>query len=223
MGIGDQTCKIVCTQKMDVVQIMHKTGSCIPTCRANMHGKRFETHTKDLKPIQKIIDPAVPHLLVLSKNFPRALLYGPMQYAGLGIPPLHCEQIADQVTYFFHHMWCKDQVGFKMRCSVGYAQLETEMGTNIFQLDYETCGYLTTKSLITHMWKETSKIDITFAPAVNEGWVPLIQHEQDDYLMELVISFYTKKDAIEINSCRMFLNAVMILDVTAYDGLQIHP
>ena len=59
---------------------------------------------KDLAIIQTIVDQEILHSQNLSTSFPRAVLIGPIEFGGLGIPSLHSKTLATKIIYFLHHM-----------------------------------------------------------------------------------------------------------------------
>ena len=70
--------------------------------------------TKDLSSIQKILDKEILHSQNLNASFPRAVMRGPLELGGLGIPDLHSENLSDKIIYFLHHIRLDDDVGHKL-------------------------------------------------------------------------------------------------------------
>jgi len=74
----------------------------------------FPTHqcsTTDLAPIQKIIDWEILYTQNLNASF-LAVMRGPLEFGGLGIPDLHSENLSKNVIYLLHHICRDDNVIF---------------------------------------------------------------------------------------------------------------
>ena len=177
---------------------------------------------KDLAPIQKIIDREIIHSQHLNISFPRAVLRGPLEYGGLGIPSLHSENLAEKIVYFIHHIRRNDAAGHKLRCSLGHLQLEIGIGENILMTNFEDLGFLATECFITDLWRECSNINITLHGTEQVIWVPKLQSVNDQYLMDLAAKHFSKKQLVHINMCRMFTKTVSVSDLTTHDGDNVH-
>ena len=53
-------------------------------------------------------------------------------------------------------------------------------------------------------------------------WVPNLQCQNDQYIMDLAAQHLTKKQLLHINMCRMVVQTVTILDLATHDGRIIH-
>jgi hypothetical protein len=177
----------------------------------------------DLSPIQNILDREILHSQSLNSSFPRAVLHGPTKYGGLGIASIHSESLSDKVLYFLHHIRRDDTVGHKLRCSLGTLQIEIGIGQHILQTDHNNLGFLATNSFITDIWRECSKIGISFRGNAATLWIPPLQSDNDQYIMDIASKHCSKKQLVHINICRLFTNAITISDLTFHDGQTIHP
>lgn len=82
----------------------------------------------DLSPIQKEVDQIVCHSLGLNEHFRRAVLHGPVERGGMGVPTLWAEALADKVVYFLHHVRRQDEVGKQLGLSMALTQVELGVG-----------------------------------------------------------------------------------------------
>jgi len=53
-------------------------------------------------------------------------------------------------------------------------------------------------------------------------WVPQLQSDKDEFLMDAAAKHFTKKQLIHINLCQIFLQVLTISDLTYHDGKTIH-
>ena len=178
---------------------------------------------EDLKCTQVVMDQIACHALGLNEHFPRALLHGPVALGGVGVPTLWAESLAEKLSYFVHHMRVRDDVGKQLQVSTAIAQLEVGTGVPFFQLPHEKWGHLATLSWVVHLWQSCSRVAIDVKAAAGQHWVPPLQTENDDYIMERVMRRYSRKVSIKLNHCRRYLQLVTTSDLFLHDGRRIHP
>ena len=178
---------------------------------------------EDLQPTQRVLDSIACHALGLNEHFPRALLHGPTDLGGLGVPSAWAETLAEKLAYFVHHVRIDDDVGQQFKVSVAIAQLEVGVGTPFFQLPFERWGHLVTKSWVVHLWQSCSRVGLDIQAAASSHWVPPLQTEFDEYIMDRAMRRYSRKATIKINHCRRYLRLATISDLFLHDGRRFHP
>jgi len=67
-----------------------------------------------------------------------------------------------KIVCFLHHIHRDDDVGHKLRCSLGNLDPKVSIGTNILETKYNDLGFLATESFITDIWRECTNLDIAF-------------------------------------------------------------
>jgi hypothetical protein len=88
------------------------------------------------------------------RTFPRALVYGPIEYQGLGIPDLYTSQGISHIERILKHSHLDDDItGQFIRASV--EQLKLEIGCNgpTLSLPHEDFAKLATNCWIRQTWQ----------------------------------------------------------------------
>ena len=142
--------------------------------------------SEDLEPIQAEVDRMVCHALGLNEHFPRALLHGPVEYGGMGVPTLWAEALADKIVYFLHHLRRRDEVGKQLELSMALTQVELGSGVPFLDLQYSDWGHLVTPTWVVHLWKTCSRVGVQLRSGTEVQWVPPLQTENDRYIMDVV-------------------------------------
>jgi len=93
--------------------------------------------SRDLLPIQRVVNREILHSQNLNQTFPKAVLYGMTELGGLVIPTHHAENIAEKVIYILHHFQRNDEVGYKLQCSLWVAQMEVGIRDPILTTKYD--------------------------------------------------------------------------------------
>jgi hypothetical protein len=148
----------------------------------------------------------------IARTFPRGLVYGPIEYQGLGIPNLYISQGISHIERILKYSHLDDDItGQLIRASV--EQLKLEIGCNgpTLSLPYVHFSKLATKCWIRQTWQfmdayqiriEDTSPDFSLSRANDELLIPLF-HEtgiRDDQLHRL-------------NLCRLFLQVLTISDI----------
>ena len=96
-------------------------------------------------------------------------------------------------------------------------------GTPFFQLSFEIWGHIVTKSWVSHLWNSCSQTGIDVKAVAGKHWTPRLQTELDDYIMDRVMRWYSKRVSIKLNHCRRYLQVVTTSGLFLHDGLRFHP
>ena len=158
------------------------------------------------------------HSCGLNKHFPRAVLYGPLRYGGLGTAPLHSKCIADKLLYFLHHSYLQEETGSQMNISMGYTQLECGCDTPFFEQLHDDWGPLCMETWITHLWAENNKKNIILRSGMGNYRTPKLQREWDYFLMDFAMKWYEGNELWAINNCCISLPVITLADITSLDG-----
>ena len=197
-------------------------NSCIkPAVLYPMMGQQIDAEA--LASVQTKVDEMLCHALGLNSHFPRAVLHGPVELGGMGVPPLWVESLTEKLSYFFHHTRIADTVGQELKTSVAILQLELGCGVSFFELPFETWGRLATPCWVANLWKLCSRIGLQLRAAENIHWIPPLQSTGDKYIMDLVVDKMPRKQWCRLNYCRRFLQVVSVADLFLHDGSGIHP
>ena len=153
------------------------------------------------------------------KNYPKAVVYGPVFKGGLNMVDLTIEDGVRGITHFLHHMYSKDSIAKLIHISLQIMQLEADRGQDLFMdssiyISYVTPTWIT--NLRSFMEQHNLRIRL------KDPWKLTLQCENDQFIMEM---FTVKKISsfklFHLNCCRMYLNVLTLADITTADGLSI--
>jgi hypothetical protein len=148
-------------------------------------------------------------------NFPRALVYSSLKYAGLGIQHLHTIQEITRLKDILQHNYANTITGHLYRTSLEYLILELGMGTSLHQVDYERFNGLVTNSLVKSTWEFINHHKITL---VHDIVVP--QNMTGGVLLMPILcqKDLQPQELKAINQCRLYLNAYYLSDIATASG-----
>jgi hypothetical protein len=175
----------------------------------------------DLQSIQKPVDVEILHILGLNEHFPRAVLRAPLLFGGLGCTTIHGQHIIDKLVLFVHHIRENSRIAEVLLTSMSITQLECGTANPFFDLDPAIWSPLVTPTWITHLWCEckTANVDVKFFSDL--FWTPAPTRQNDICIMDIASTMYSGRDLIQINQCRIFLQATYFSDITSVDGKRI--
>jgi ribonuclease HI len=184
---------------------------------ANSHFTERELATVQRKAMTRII-PKCGY----NRNMKKEILFGPLKYGGANFRHLYDQQGLGQITLFLSHWRQNTETGKLLKTAVAWAQYATGMGTPIFDHTTRHIPHLESKwiaSLRVYLGK--SQVSLTFEPL----GIPQLERAHDGYLMEWIIqsNWFTEKEIVSLNYCRLFLNVVTLSDMTNAIGDAIDP
>lgn len=154
-------------------------------------------------------------------NTHRAIIYGPQQIGGAGFRHLNVEQGVLQVAFFLRHIREKSQLGQLFRCIISWLQLSIGVSFSVFASPQVILPHMEAKWLAPmHNFLAEQNLSIQ----LDHGGVPLIQQENDSYIMDFILAsnHYSPAEIRRLNYCRIYLNVVTISDLTMPDGVNIN-
>lgn len=105
-----------------------------------------------------------------------------------------------------HHMRVGDDVGRQLSVSAAITQLEVRVRTPFCELSFDIWGFLATPYWLWHLWQFCSRVAIDLQPAAGKHWVPLLQTEADEHVMDQyesgILIRHTSSSTIVDDSCR---------------------
>ena len=145
------------------------------------------------------------------KNFPRAILYGPLAYQGIGIKNLFFLQGIIHIITFLNEVACNSSTGELLRSNAEFFRVEIGIPFSLTSTKYNKKTYASymPSSWYKNLWKFMSnplfKLDIT----EDYDDIPLI-HQKDKYLMiAFVEGEFRNADLKALNFVRKFLQALL--------------
>jgi hypothetical protein len=108
------------------------------------------------KECEMIMSPAINQALVLMgfcRHFPRAVVFAPQKYLGLGIQHIHTMQEILRLQDIINHTLKATFTGQLHRASLEHLIIEVGVGTTVLEQPNISLSPLVTPSLIKHTWK----------------------------------------------------------------------
>jgi hypothetical protein len=115
------------------------------------------------------------------RSMPRAVVWGPLRYQGLGIRHLYTTQGVEHLLAILRHATRDTLTGQLLRTSMEEMQLETGVSQSFLSYSFDAYGYMATRSWIASTWKFLSDSDITLIDPFTK---PQAACDNDAFLME---------------------------------------
>jgi len=142
----------------------------------------------ELQPIQQKVDQEVLHILGLNEHFPRAVLYAPHLFGGLGCAAIHAQHVVEKLILFVHHIREQGQIRETLLTSMSFTQLECGVATPFFSLLEEPWGPLVTSTWSSRLWQECISKGIEIRFHTELFWTPKAVREHDVCIMDVAAS-----------------------------------
>jgi hypothetical protein len=150
-------------------------------------------------------------------KMPRDVTNGPQRYGGLGMRPLWVEQLVSQTQTVIKHIRCPGDCNLMLRIALAWAQLSTGMGFALLEHPGLAAPHLECKWLTSMRWG-LATIDGSIECA--ESFVVPPAREGDIYLMDAICDCrrFTGGQIKQINACRLYLQVLLLSDITTPCG-----
>lgn len=180
------------------------------------------TTTIPYKTWSSIMSPAINALLPkagISSKFPRAVLYGPTSYQGLGLQhPWYTQEITHLAT-LLTELSNATQTGHLLTTTIEQLYMEIGLDGQLGTHDWSTYHLLATDSWIKSVWSTLAQFNMSMQLA--QSTIPLLS-TNDMYLMQAFAEGgFRGRELQSLNTCQMFLNATSLADITTIDGKAI--
>ena len=171
--------------------------------------------------IQNIHKKVIPKMLSscnLSKKYPRALVFGPMDLGGLGFPNIEYLQTATKLNQIIKNLRGRTSLGTTFRIMMEQAQIQAGIDEQLLAttkiVNYIESNWIV--SLIENMQKIQAQLTI------EDYWLPSTKRKNDRMIMAEVIKLnMTIHETRQINNCRLFLKVTTFADICSSDGKTI--
>jgi hypothetical protein len=155
-------------------------------------------------------------------NTSRNVLFGPTRLGGAGFWPFSTEQGVGQLQFFVKHWTHPLEPGQLLCVAVAWAQVNVGVSYSIFSDVVPRSPHFESKWLqslrnFIRMLQGKLRLDITF--------VPEIQRVNNSHIMDHVLEqgSFSQTDICRINSCRLYLQAVTVSDISTASGTHLAP
>lgn len=152
-----------------------------------------------------------------NRNTKKEILFGPLQYGGANFRHLYDQQGLGQLTLFLRHWRQNTVAGQLLKNVVAWAQFTTGMASPILETPSAHIPHLESRWLAS---LRDYLACINTEMHLDSTGLPPLEREHDGYIMEMILQSqqYTDKEIIRLNYCRLFLNAIMLSDLTDTSG-----
>ena len=156
--------------------------------------------------------------LRLNRHFPRAIVYAPKRIGGLGITPFYVLHGYECMKYIINQI--RHNTPRAKLINISLQLLHLECGQRKVPLQYHPIpSYVPNKIWTASLWRFIDYVNIEISLSLPTE-IPL-QRNGDAYIMDLPMKTYTVTQLKKINSCRIYLKALCISDITNLCGTQI--
>ena len=182
--------------------------------------------TYSINEIKELQNPFTSAFLANSgyhSRFPRALVYAPERYGGIGLEHLYQARGILQLKYLISHIRNRDELGKLMICILEQLQLFSGVSTPIlshpnseeaYQLKYLPPTWI----LTLRDFLKTFNGSIEFP----EAWLPHPQRQHDSIIMDRIHTTTKSKTTLSrINACRLYMRVLTVADITDPTGQYI--
>ena len=154
------------------------------------------------------------------RTLPRALVYGPKYYQGLGIPCLYTQQEVDHIERILKFCQAKSNLtGQLIRQSVEATKLEIGFPGSLFSQSFAEIGKLATATWATKTWQFVSANGMRIEDKCGEL---LLSRERDKFLMPAFLAAGYEHDSLSrLNGCRLYLQVVSVAEIATGCGKYI--
>ena len=130
----------------------------------------------------------------ICRTFPKAVIYGPQKYQGLGIPHPSGLQMSRQLDMLLRHPANRTTTAHYLDSCLQPHQLETGTSYGLLQQDYSNTAILASDTWLKRVWKDLDSVGVhveTSTPALQ------LFRENDALLMDLFIDAEVDQDTLD--------------------------
>lgn len=159
--------------------------------------------------------------LNINRNTARSIIHGPEEYGGMNLPHITTTQGVDKLQLFLGHLRLQDRTAKLIHSDLSYLQLLAGVNTLCLNLPIAKYKWVE-QGWLTSLWQFANFTNIQFV--YPEAWLPSLTRENDCFLMPTFIQLGFPPPTLKrLNKCRLYLQALTLLDLTSADGRTILP
>eukprot|EP00978_Attheya_sp_CCMP212_P033691 scaffold137243_cov47-Attheya_sp.AAC.1 len=158
----------------------------------------------------------------LASNFPRDVLDAPHCFQGMNRKSLYMVLGQHHVEILLKHGHLDTTTGELLRTSLEKHMVELGLLGSFLDHDFTQFGKLATTSWLRYTWKFIHSMEMS----VETAGIPKLEAQRyNDQFLTLAFARngFSGPDLIDLNHCRMFLQATTLSDITSGDGLRLMP
>ena len=155
-------------------------------------------------------------------TLPRAIANGPNFYGGIAMQPLWVKQLVQQTQTIVKHLRSSGDCNSLFRIALYWAQINTGMGFHLLEhpaiwVPHFECKWLGSM--------RSGLADVQGSIECNKSFMVPKAREGDRYFMDSICDCkrFTRSQIRQINSCRIHLEVLLLLDIPTPCGQHIEP
>lgn len=153
----------------------------------------------------------------MNRNYPRKVLYGPINEGGMGLTNLYWSQGLSHIAIIAEHLGKETLTGDLIITSLEMCNVELGIGRNMFSLDHNRYQMLLTDCWLKQVWQFAQENNIAIDDLTSHQVT--LQRHNDIFLMEeFCHANFTKSELQQINRCRMHIQATTHADISCGYG-----
>jgi hypothetical protein len=156
----------------------------------------------------------------INRNIHRGILYGPIEYQGLGLKDPYLLQGLYHIRDMQEHLWKETATGKFYKISLEQLRLELGSNVDILQSDYRNYkNIILTESLVQDTWRFMSENNISMLYKIGDF---NLQCVEDKLLMDEFLQLpFSPTEFKDINKCRIYLRVLTLADIVTGNGKHI--
>ncbi len=170
-----------------------------------------------LKSIQEPATRTFLSLQGINPNFPRSVVYGPIELAGMAKKNLPCEQAVANIFTFLQQNRRKTEPGRATSINLAWVQQEAGTQKRFFE-DTSTNLKYVNNGLIPQIRRSLDKAKCKIRSDEPQTGM----RENDSFIMDHMIDRFPKAKLKIINNWRLYLQIEKVSDIATPDGKRIH-
>ena len=157
----------------------------------------------------------------LTRKFPRSVLYGPVEYQGMGVTNLYDYQYCRHIQDIIDQTWRGTPTGKLIQINLEAVKLEAGLFGPLFDNPIKVTWFNTTSSWIIETYRYCTTHEIVFT---DPGQHITPQCERDRAIMEVfATSGYTQEELVRLNRCRLYYQVTTLSDISDGTGTILSP
>ena len=168
----------------------------------------------------KALESFVP-ALGFNPGYPRAMVLGPTEFGGMGVPHLYTEMNVAKLEYLIMHIRHNSDLGKLFRINLNWMQIHLGIATPLFEYEHEITFI---QNWFTHIHQFLRRINAKLV--IKDTYVPIMERESDVCIMDSILCsslVLSKRQLCQVYNWRIYFQAHKLSDLTTPKGDRILP
>jgi hypothetical protein len=166
--------------------------------------------------VQKFTVAKLLQISGFEERFPRAVVFGPPMYGGLGMRQIYTEGVCPKIECMICHIIADTSNGSTMINNLKWTQMQSGLMTPIME-NFQYIDYIDEKNWFLHIREYIQKFNGKIV--VLKAWSPTLIRENDFCIMDKIQQLeLPKRNARIVNNWRMYFQVSSIANITNNTG-----